>query len=62
MQFFVYDTPKVLLLLTLVVFAMVDTDEHMILAFTEHGVTCLQQIITDERAAGRAPPPAKGKG
>lgn len=25
-------------------------------AFTEYGIECLQQIIADERAAGRAPP------
>ena len=25
-------------------------------AFTEYGIDCLKQIISDERAAGRAPP------
>lgn len=25
-------------------------------AFTEYGIECLEQIIADERAAGRAPP------
>jgi hypothetical protein len=25
-------------------------------AFTEYGIECLQQIIADEQAAGRAPP------
>ena len=28
-------------------------------AFTEYGIECLEQIIADERAAGRAPPKAK---
>jgi hypothetical protein len=28
-------------------------------AFTEYGIECLQQIIADERAAGRAPPKIK---
>ena len=28
-------------------------------AFTEYGIECLKQIIADERAAGRAPPPIK---
>ena len=31
-------------------------DEDGITAFTEYGIECLQQIITDERAAGNAPP------
>ena len=26
-------------------------------AFTEYGIECLKQIIADERAAGKAPPP-----
>ncbi len=26
-------------------------------AFTDYGIECLKQIIIDERAAGRAPPP-----
>lgn len=26
-------------------------------AFTEYGIECLKQIISDERAAGTAPPP-----
>lgn len=29
--------------------------EHGVTAFTQYGIECLQQIITDERAAGRAP-------
>ena len=29
--------------------------EHGVPAFTEYGIECLQQIIADERAAGRAP-------
>lgn len=28
-------------------------------AFTDYGIECLEQIIADERAAGRAPPKAK---
>jgi hypothetical protein len=28
-------------------------------AFTQYGIECLQQIIADERAAGRAPPQVK---
>jgi hypothetical protein len=28
-------------------------------AFTQYGIDCLQQIIADERAAGRAPPQVK---
>ncbi len=28
-------------------------------AFTEYGIECLQQIIANERAAGRAPPLVK---
>jgi hypothetical protein len=30
--------------------------EDGVTAFTEFGVECLEQIIADERAAGRAPP------
>jgi hypothetical protein len=30
-------------------------------AFTQFGIEVLQQIISDQRAAGRAPPPAKPK-
>ncbi len=30
-----------------------------LVAFTQYGIECLQQIITDERAAGRAPPQVK---
>ena len=30
--------------------------EDGVTAFTEYGIECLQQIIADERAAGRAPP------
>ena len=33
--------------------------EHGVTAFTQYGIECLQQIITDERAAGRAPPQVK---
>ena len=33
--------------------------EHGLTAFTQYGIECLQQIITDERAAGRAPPQVK---
>ena len=34
--------------------------EDGVTAFTQHGIECLQQIIEDERAAGKAPPrPAK---
>jgi hypothetical protein len=28
-------------------------------AFTQYGIECLQQIIADERTAGRAPPQVK---
>ena len=31
--------------------------EDGVTAFTEYGIECLKQIIADERAAGRAPPP-----
>jgi hypothetical protein len=30
--------------------------EEGVTAFTEYGIECLQQIIADERPAGRAPP------
>jgi hypothetical protein len=30
--------------------------EHGLTAFTDYGIECLQQIIADERNAGRAPP------
>ena len=33
--------------------------EEGVTAFTEHGIDCLKQIIADEKAAGRAPPPIK---
>src|SRR5690349_4341390 len=33
--------------------------EDSVTAFTEDGIECLQQIIADERAAGRAPPLVK---
>jgi hypothetical protein len=33
--------------------------EDGVTAFTAHGIECLKQIITDERAAGKAPPPIK---
>jgi hypothetical protein len=35
-----------------------DAGDRHVLAFTEHGIECLQEIIADERAAGRAPPTA----
>jgi hypothetical protein len=31
--------------------------EDGVTAFTEYGIECLKQIIADDRAAGRAPPP-----
>ena len=31
--------------------------EDGVTAFTGYGIECLKQIIADERAAGRAPPP-----
>ena len=33
--------------------------EDVVTAFTEYGIECLKQVIADERAAGRAPPPIK---
>ncbi len=33
--------------------------EDGVTAFTEYGIECLKQIIVDEKAAGRAPPPIK---
>jgi len=33
--------------------------EDGLTAFTEYGIECLQQIIADEKAAGRAPPQIK---
>jgi len=33
--------------------------EDGVIAFTRDGIECLQQIIADERAAGRAPPQVK---
>jgi hypothetical protein len=33
--------------------------EDGVVAFTQDGIECLQQIIADERAAGRAPPQVK---
>ncbi len=36
-------------------------DEDGVAAFTQFGIKVLQQIISDQRAAGRAPPPAKPK-
>ena len=33
--------------------------EDGVTAFTDDGIECLKQIIADERAAGRAPPPVK---
>ena len=31
--------------------------EDGVTAFTEYGIECLKQIIADERATGKAPPP-----
>ena len=31
--------------------------EDGVTAFTAYGIECLKQIIADQRAAGRAPPP-----
>jgi hypothetical protein len=33
--------------------------EDGVVAFTQYGIECLQQIIADQRAAGRAPPQVK---
>ena len=33
--------------------------EDGVTAFTDYGIECLKQIIADERAAGRAPPPVQ---
>ena len=33
--------------------------EDGVTAFTDYGIDCLRQIIADERAPGRALPPAK---
>ena len=33
--------------------------EDGVTAFTDDGIACLKQIIADERAAGRAPPPVQ---
>jgi len=33
--------------------------EDGVTAFTEYGIECLKQIIADERAAGKAPPPVQ---
>ena len=33
--------------------------EDGVTAFTRYGIECLQQIIADQRAAGRAPPQVK---
>ena len=35
--------------------------EDGVTAFTEYGIECLKQIITAERAAGRAPPQIKSR-
>ena len=35
--------------------------EHGVTAFTEDGIECLKQIITDERAAGKAPLPIQSE-
>ena len=35
---------------------VLDVGGREVQAFTEYGIECLQQIIADERAAGRAPP------
>ena len=31
-------------------------DDDGVVAFTEYGIECLKQIVSDERNAGRAPP------
>jgi hypothetical protein len=31
-------------------------------AFTQYGIECLKQIVADQRAAGKAPPPIKSRG
>lgn len=33
--------------------------DDSVTAFTDYGIECLKQIIADERAAGRAPPPVQ---
>jgi hypothetical protein len=33
--------------------------EDGVTAFTEYGIECLKQIIADEKADGRAPPPIR---
>jgi hypothetical protein len=33
--------------------------EDGVTAFTGYGIECLKQIIADQRAAGRAPPPTQ---
>ena len=33
--------------------------EDGVTAFTEYGIECLEQIVADERAAGRAPNPIR---
>jgi hypothetical protein len=35
--------------------------EDGVTAFTEYGIECLKQLIADERADGRAPPPIQSK-
>ena len=35
--------------------------EDSVTAFTEYGIECLKQIITDERAAGKAPFPIQSE-
>ena len=34
---------------------VLDTKGREVAAFTDYGIECLQQIIADDRAAGRAP-------
>jgi hypothetical protein len=33
--------------------------EDGVTAFTEDGIECLKQIVADQRAAGKAPPPVQ---
>jgi len=40
-------------------FRVYGVGEDGVIAFTRYGIECLQQIIADKRAAGRAPPQVK---
>ena len=35
--------------------------EDGVTAFTQDGIECLKQIVADERAAGKAPPPVQSE-